>query len=121
MSSTRASRDGQPVTMVGSPQLGKLTATPAEACIHKQPNEDDEASKAEGAVMDDDQQDPARQKADEILEALKTPQPRLSEYDKKRLDELNSANVPFFWIGYAVVVFGGFWLLIKLLDWWHSL
>ncbi|MFF1438502.1 hypothetical protein [Streptomyces sp. NPDC058295] len=71
--------------------------------------------------MADDQQDPLRPKADEILEALKPAQLRLSEYDKQRLEEMNGANLPFFWIGYAVVVFGGFWLLIKLLDWWHSL
>ena len=71
--------------------------------------------------MTDDQKDPFRPKADEILEALKPAQPRLSEYDKQRLVEMNSASLPFFWIGYVVVVFGGLWLLIKLLDWWHSL
>jgi hypothetical protein len=42
---------------------------------------------------------------------------RLSEYDRQRLEEMNRANAPFFWIGYAVVVFGGMWLLIRVLDW----
>jgi hypothetical protein len=42
---------------------------------------------------------------------------RLSEYDKARLDELNSANAPAFWLAFPVVVFGGLWLLIRVLDW----
>ncbi|WP_371645699.1 hypothetical protein [Streptomyces mirabilis] len=71
--------------------------------------------------MENDQHDPYRPTAEEILEALKPPRPKLSEYDKQRLDELDSANAPFFWIGYTVVAFGGVWLLIKLLDWWNSL
>jgi hypothetical protein len=42
---------------------------------------------------------------------------RLSEYDRKRQEELNSANAPFFWIAFAVAVFGGTWALIHVLDW----
>jgi len=42
---------------------------------------------------------------------------RLSEYDRKRQDELNSASAPVFWLAFPVVVFGGVWLLIKVLDW----
>lgn len=42
---------------------------------------------------------------------------RLNDYDKKRQQELNSANAPLFWICFAVVVFGGTWALIRLLDW----
>jgi hypothetical protein len=30
---------------------------------------------------------------------------RLSEYDKKRQEELNSANAPLFWLVYAAVIF----------------
>jgi hypothetical protein len=33
-----------------------------------------------------------------------SPQHRLSEYDKKRLHEMNSANLPAFWIVYVVIV-----------------
>lgn len=42
---------------------------------------------------------------------------RLSDYDKKRLDEMNSANASAFWLAYPVVVFGGVFLLIRVLDW----
>lgn len=42
---------------------------------------------------------------------------RLSEYDKQRLDEMNSANAPAFWLAFPVVVIGGVWLLAKILDW----
>lgn len=31
---------------------------------------------------------------------------RLSEYDKKRLDELNSANAPAFWIVFFIIAAG---------------
>jgi hypothetical protein len=57
--------------------------------------------------MDDGQHNPYR------------PSHRLSEYDKKRLDEMNRANLPAFWIGYVVVVLGGLWLLTQtpVLDW----
>jgi hypothetical protein len=42
---------------------------------------------------------------------------KLSEYDRKRQKELNSANAPFFWIGYALAAFGGMWLLVQFLTW----
>lgn len=71
--------------------------------------------------MDKDQHDPYRPTANEVLEALKRPEPRLSNYDKQRLDEMNRANAPVFWIGYVVVLVGGGWLLLQLLDWWNSL
>lgn len=41
------------------------------------------------------------------------PRYRLSEYDKKRLDEMRGANLPAFWIGYVIVIVGGLWVL----DW----
>ena len=37
---------------------------------------------------------------------------RLSDYDRKRLEEMQRANLPLFWIGYAVIVFGVFALLM---------
>jgi hypothetical protein len=45
------------------------------------------------------------------------PNYRLSEYDRKRQEELNSANVPLFWIVFALLVFTGPFLLIRFLDW----
>lgn len=42
---------------------------------------------------------------------------RLSEYDRKRQEELNSANAPAFWLAYPIVVFGGLWALVQFLDW----
>ncbi|MET9385279.1 hypothetical protein ABZY09_30460 [Streptomyces sp. NPDC002928] len=42
---------------------------------------------------------------------------RLSEYDRKRQEELNRANAPAFWLAFPIVVFGGLWLLIRVLDW----
>jgi hypothetical protein len=42
---------------------------------------------------------------------------RLSDWDKKRQEELNSANLPAFWLAYPVVVIGGLWLLVQVLDW----
>jgi hypothetical protein len=42
---------------------------------------------------------------------------RLSEYDKKKLDEMNSANLPVFWVLYFAVAIGGMWLLVQFLTW----
>lgn len=42
---------------------------------------------------------------------------RLSEYDKKKLDEMNSANAPVFWVLYFGIAVGGMWLLVQFLDW----
>jgi hypothetical protein len=53
-------------------------------------------------------------------EPPRTPRYRLSDYDRKRLDEMNSANPAAFWLAFPVVVVGGLWLLIKVADWWSS-
>jgi hypothetical protein len=48
-----------------------------------------------------------------------TPTHRLSEYDRKRLEEMNSANLPLFWIVYVLLVVGGLLLLMltPVPDW----
>jgi hypothetical protein len=45
------------------------------------------------------------------------PDYRLSEYDRKRQEELNSANAPLFWIVFAVLVIAGPFVLDWLTDW----
>jgi hypothetical protein len=57
-------------------------------------------------------------RADEILEALRPPQPnyRLSEYDRQKIRENNKANLPLFWFAYFAIALGGTWLLILFLD-----
>lgn len=42
---------------------------------------------------------------------------RLSDYDREKIRRDNQANLPAFWLAYPVVVFGGLWLLTRVLDW----
>jgi hypothetical protein len=53
-------------------------------------------------------------------ELPETPRYRLSEYDKKRLEEMKGGNLALFWLAFPVVVIGGGWLLIQIADWWSS-